>query len=293
MGGAAVPFSTRINDANLKETYILALENLQDLGMNVTEIEPLGSFAKKGPQGTYGDLDLAVPFSVIEDYLGVPIEDIMDLEKVGPVLAKKFEEEGYFARWLPGVRVLSFGSPIVNIDGLQDEAWAQVDLMPTDDMSYSRWAYDSPDYGKSRWKGVHRNLLLESIAAVVFRKIHETAEIDGKEIPVVWEQFSLGPERGLYRKVLSRKGKRGLLKTPKTIEREYFDFSRNQKEIVKILLGEGFVPEDFKSFENIWDVISDPNWEHYHLLDKIKEVYRQKLGPREIPDPVQETYSKR
>lgn len=287
MGGNAIKKSSRINAANLDETYRLALEIFEEIGLPTENMEPLGSYGKKGPQGTYGDIDISVPLHDLGVFMGAEIESLDDLKEFGPALRSKIESEGFEAKWIPGARVMAVGTPIVNVDGEQPDAWAQVDLMPSPESSrdYQRWVYSAPDYGQSDFKGAHRNLLLEAIASVIFREVKETETVDGAEVPVVWDQFSLRPERGLYRKTLSRRGKRGLLKNPKTIEREYYPFSMDKHEIVRLLLGEGFEPGDFKSFESIWGVISDPTWEYYALLPEIKATFIE-LQDMEIPEVV-------
>jgi len=285
MGGSAIEFSSRINDANLKETLNLALEVLLSVGLDTKEIEPLGSFGKKGPESTYGDIDLSVPLSTLENLLDPKDFDTKEKfeQAAANTLKELLENEGLTVRYFKGFSLLSFGVPIVNIDGKQPDNWAQIDLMFTDSPEFSQWMFYSPDISKSKWKGLYRNVLLMAIANQISKEIIESHE----DYPVEWFNDSLDLVSGLKQKKMSLKGKSGLLKNPKVVSKEFYEWGKDVQTIVEYLLGVGTKIEDTYTFEDVWRIISNPSWEHHDLLNDIKKEFIRKLPENvEIPKEV-------
>jgi hypothetical protein len=282
MGGSAIKQSERINAANLQETYNLALKVLSDLGVDTKALFPLGSFGKKGPEGTYGDIDIAVPLTVLEKFVNSEEakSEAEFVDDAARVLEQLLIEEGLTARWMKGLQVLSFAVPIVDVDGQQPDSWAQIDLMFSSQPEFSRWMYHSPDIKESRWKGLYRNILLMAIANVISKQILESEE----GLPVEWSVDTLDLISGLKNKYMSLKGKRGLLRNPKVLSKEFYDWGRDVQRLVNYLLGKGVEIKQTYTFEDVWRIVSNPQWEHYYLLPEIKKEFVRKL-PEELEVP--------
>jgi hypothetical protein len=281
MGGAAIKSSVRVNAANLQATYELAKEILEGLGFR--KFETLGSFGKKGTGATYGDIDIAIPLNELERVTGTvfneddPLPAIQVLQR--RLLGAGIDETAY----MRGIGVLSFSTPIVNVDGEQPDSYAQVDLMFTGSLEYSRWMYHAPSEGESRWKGLYRNVLLMAIAKVIFRKVRS---LDDYGEPLEWEDIALNLTHGLRRRERSRIGARKTLKVPKTLGRT--PVSKNAQEIVSMLLGPDVPLEKSMTFEEVWSVISDPSWEHHKKLPEIVKTFKEDL-PDGVEVPVFES----
>lgn len=284
MGGNAIKKSSRINAANLQETYRLAAEILSEIGIKTEHVFPVGSFDKKGPGETYGDIDIAVTHKSLEKI--VRLEDFAEekgfYREAGISLVGLLEDQGLEARWIAMSNLVTFGSPIVDVDGQQPESWAQIDLKLTSKPEFTRWMYHSADPSQSRWKGLYRNILLMAIANEARKEILETEA----GMPASWAADSLDLFTGLKRKEMTLRGKRGLVKNPKTLSRRSYEWGRDVKSLVEYLLGPDVSIDKSMTFEDVWGVITDPEWQFSHRLPAIKDEFIRKLGDKPVPPEV-------
>lgn len=234
------------------------------LGLNYHNVDytTLGSYGKT--HGTMGDLDIAV----LKPSLG---KDPFDKVK------EALDELGLEYKEAPGLEQISFLSP-------ND---VQVDLMFSDNLQWSKFAYHSPDLvsGESKYSGAVRSELMRSVVSESSRNVLETNE-DGEAMLV--ESRVVRMPYGLFSTRRSFHGKTKRLKKPKLL-REYDRFITNDPQtFVRTVLGtDRFYPTDFNSFEYIWKIIHSNHFLHRDSLDLIVEKFVKGLEAAKIPIPVE------
>lgn len=254
-GGNAFDNVTSINLANVNPT-INKISSLVSRKLKIPSksLFPVGSVGKKKVSG---DLDLAIDVGeVIKRHKTITPQEIQatvwDAVKTIDSGAKKL---GGFA--------VTFRMPIVNKDGDQADQFVQTDIFPTDDPELTKFTKWSPAESESKYKGVHRNILLANIVKHMDLKVLKQVD----DIPVRWERLLLDFSRGLVRAVQSKEGKKGILSKHKTIDRKLV--SKNVPEIVDMILGPSFGVRDTNSFESLMSVIKSAKFPYKKNRDKI------------------------
>lgn len=254
-GGQAIPGTSRINQLNVDST----LSDIYDRFLPVINIDKsktvlLGSTGKKNPEanggyhGTSGDIDLAVPSDIDTD-----------------TILKAGKDLGYNVRNMSGINVVSIAWPIVNTDGKQEDQFVQLDIMPVNSLEWAEWAYFSPSYKESQYKGLFRNEIMYAVAKYAELNIIDQTD-DG--LAVAWERLFFDLNKGLMKGTQSRVGSKGsLLKNAKTTSKEVV--SNNPDEIAKILFGDSFSSKDLMTWEDTLKAVTSPKFKY---KDKLKDI---------------------
>lgn len=263
-GGRVFNITSSISQKVIPDTIAHLVKNVLS-PLNILKMgedwELLGSVGKKSEPSN--DIDIAVvkPIHEIEGFI---------------------RDKGYEYRNLKGLNVLSFAYPVAGQEG----KFVQIDLMPTDNLEYSIWAYHSPFKDESEYSGTYRNAVLESIASEADKTILSRFS-DGsiKEIKKKYYSYS----NGLMERIDSYEGKRGKpVKKPTVLERTVI--SKDPQEICEYLLGKGVTREDTNSFESVYARMQSEAFPHKEKIKAIKEkcvsiLSRKKLNiPPELMD---------
>ena len=230
--GGAMPGVGAIHIDEIEPTLKLLQSKLGiDLENNV-----LGSVGKREYSG---DIDVA---------LNVPAEDI-------PAFVEKLKA-------MPEVLELAKSSVIMTkikiekfdkskSDGRPRTGFVQVDFMPGDP-GWMKTFYHSPSESESKYKGVYRNIMISTIAAVYQRKDSDEKIDDGRSSKS--ERWMWSPTDGLIRirrtPVLRKDGK-GY--TAKNNNEKIADPIKTPREIASALGLDG--PKDLNSFESLWNAV--------------------------------------
>lgn len=265
-GGNAVDGVTRINQENVAATVQSIQSNLLPLlRLTKNDIRVIGSTGKKNPGGSSGDIDIAISLTAMAEsgtFSNITFDSsqatiIEVVHRIGEILKKKYDR----VFEMPGIGIVSVAYPIANTDKKQPGEFVQVDLMITDDLDYTAFAYWGPGEAESKYKGLYRNIALFSIAGEVNRKVlTKCTDADGCEIPETWSRYWFDMNRGLMKGIQSIKGTKGLLKNPKAISKD--TVTRVPIEIVKFLLGGTFDLSDVNSFETIYKAVMSGAFAH-------------------------------
>jgi hypothetical protein len=290
-GGAAIKTSRRIREDEFPMTLKSIQENLLPLiGMGSATINDqyvvIGSIGKKeNPYDTSGDLDIGYDAIWYSRDNGIEKKEcsgyIFDRLKaeIGDILG--FEPE---MNYLKGLNIVSIGWPI---EGDLKKGIVQLDLIPLSDMAWADFIYYSPNYkvGESKYKSAHRNWLLASILSS--RK--EIIERDNSGEVLDYHTPVLILSDGLYWHTKSFKGKiKDRLKNSKKIEGSERFITNDPQEFIDFALGTGYTVDDIKTFEQLFNIITSPDFELRNKLPEIKErflEFLQRVG-LEIPTEV-------
>ncbi len=266
--GIAIKNIQPIQKANIQPTLDKFYDEiLKPLKINTTALSTVGSTGKKDVSG---DLDVALDLN--DALASSGLKDEYELAgKIGEICnAHNYQ----FSNALNSrFKTIHVGFPIVNQDGI-----AQIDMMPTRSMQYTKFKLNAPGKDESKYKGVHRSALLMSLIKICSVLPDENASAEdlveytdkkGIKYPSIqFSQFSLEPE-GLVKTVKTFRGKRGnLVSEPRVISKETTNYSVS--DILNKFFKNLYNESDFNSFETIWNnVIFSQNFPY---KDKINDI---------------------
>lgn len=212
---------------------------IQDIEKMINELfdvyfEYLGSTGKK-QSGYYGDIDIGIEWKELEvcfensdrGYIFQEIEN--KLQKISPEI-----------HVMKSLNIISFA---YKIDG---NKYVQIDFILVESLRWAKFGYFSPSQKESKYKGLHRNIFLFSIA-----RNSESYQIN--EYQIKKKIFDM--KSGLYeaiQKVKSEKTNK-LLKHKVTVQRTLI--TNVPDEATKILFGTKFSSNDITSFEKIFQIV--------------------------------------
>lgn len=190
--------ATGVKQSDVKEVQELAQKLLISLGVNSSNIAFTGSAGMKHPDVLSGDIDVA--FVLPSD---CTFEDFRD----------RMKEKAHDVRWSKRYNIIS---TVLSYSAGN----AQVDFMPVEDLTFARWGMYSDHYTRTKYKSALRNDIIRAALEVKTKVvIEETEDFE----PIVWEQVTMIPSRGLFAQRWSRASKRKnyFLKNPVMIEERF------------------------------------------------------------------------
>lgn len=202
----------------------------------------LGSTGKKKDTDMSGDIDIAIEMEFTKE----------NIEKVKAYLKEEYGDDVqiYVSN---GFKIVSFGLKYMTFcKGLMGaEMYAQVDLMFSSDLEYSKFMYHSPNYknNESNFKGLYRTNLLTYIAGRTPHGIEDVYNDDG-ELMDYWK-YTLTYDKGLVFTHKTYRGKTKRLKNPVTVKEDTRLISKDPKTIIKLILGNKATLDTVNSFESL------------------------------------------
>lgn len=269
-GGHAVGHVVPITQANALAT-IKQVEKtlLKTLKVPNGKWAVLGSAGKKRPDQTSGDIDIGIEMSAL--LKSAPTKTVTGMFDYVMKVCKRATKNVKDSR---GLGVISMEYPIVNVDGTQQGEYVQLDFMVVEDLNYASWAFYSPSYHDSKYKGVYRNFLL----AVVAKYIEMSSDKETRE------RYSISTTGGLTKIKQTLVGKTGKpLAKAKTIESVLI--SKNPEDIVKFLFGDQYGSNDVMTFEQVFRLVMSSNFKHKKNRKKIIDDFKQFCLNSNLPIP--------
>jgi hypothetical protein len=276
-GGNSIADARPVEYKELESTYEYIKKKVFPLiGLDGNEdASPIGSFLKKADDQTSGDIDIAIYADKVAGQFGLTLEEVLNF------IDEKLKGAGYDTKVAKGFNQVSFGAPI---NGNFANGTAQVDLMLSSNLDWSKFMYYSPNFreNESKYKGVYRNILLMSIISE-FKK-EATKLTDSGEIEE-YKQYVLRLEGGIYEVGKTLMGKKGLVKTP-TILKDQEKFITNTPEsVTEIAFGPNIKPSDIMKFEDIWMHFTDKGFIHKNMFEKILQRFKIYILSNKLPVP--------
>lgn len=277
-GGNAVSEARPITQSEVDGTYAYVIKQILPLlGIEEDAIRPIGSFKKKAPDQTSGDIDIAISIDRVAGVNGIALPDVIDF------IDDKMKKSGFPPSTNRGLGQVSIGVPI---EGDAKKGFAQIDLMLTDNLNFSTFMYFSPDFtqAESKYKGLYRNILLMMI---ISNSQRETTKLTDKGEVEEYRSYVLRLNQGVVQVAKSFMGARGLVKNPKLLK-DQDQFITNTPEIItEIAFGPGISPSDIMTFENIWKLTTDKKFLHRDKLDSILSDFRNRILATKVPFPTE------
>ncbi len=287
-GGNAIKSSQRIKESEFEAT----MDSIKNVLFPILGIDPsaygkeyivIGSIGKKkDPEETSGDLDIGYDSNWFSRKEGITQKECS--KRITEMLNEDLSEaigHPVEIRNMPGLNIVSIGWPI---EGNEEKGIVQVDLIPVSSMEWAEFIYYSPNYkiGESKYKSAHRNWLLSAILSAKKEILDrdENGEIMDYDSPVLILSDGLFWHKKSYRGKLKPR-----LKNPQKIQGSERFITRDPKEFVDFVLGDGHSPEDIKTFEDLFKIINSPSFPLKDKLPEIKEKYIEYLTKVGLPIP--------
>lgn len=287
-GGAAIKSSRRIKESEVPRT----LETIQEIllpllgdGEMDKDYLVIGSIGKKNsPEDTSGDIDLGVDVSFIARAYKIPADRV--LETIYNNLEQQLPDKIGFVpemKLMKGINVISIGWPI---EGDPNKGIVQLDIIPLSDMDWARFIFYSPDYRKneSKYKSAHRNWLFQAILSAMKEIISKDADGEIED----FYSYALRLSDGIFKNKKTFKGATKRLKSPSTVKGATEFITREPSEFLEMMFGPGVSPDQVKSFEDAWSLVTSPTFIHKDKAEEIKSDLLRYLenGGYEIPSEV-------
>ena len=274
-GKAAIPSSRSLTWEEARRVFGWVQDLIAPkLGIDPSDMDPIGSYGKKAEGEVHGDVDIAVSSKAITERNRLGDKDAVDF--VNDTLTKM----GFETKVMGGFKQVSAGIPIPDTNG----DIAQVDFMLSPDLQWSKFIYNSPNFREkeSRYKGNVRNLLLMAIITETSKNIireHPEGGVEELESNVIRY-----PE-GIYKSRRSWKGKKGLIKTAKLLKDFDELITTDPQKATELAVGEGFDPSSISTFERLWHLINMGDFIHFDKKDDIIKKFAGNLKSQSIPAP--------
>jgi len=285
-GGAAIKSSRRIREDEAQltldhiESTLFPLLGGGNFDENFLLIGSIGK--KKNPEDDSGDVDLGISKEFLVDQMGSTPENVLvDLEQHLKSELPEFLGFEPEMKLMKGLGVLSIGWPI---GGEPERGIVQLDLIPLADMDWARFIYYSPDYrlDESVYKSAHRNWLFQAILS----SLKEVESVDDDGNIMDYEGYVLRLSEGIFK---SKKSYRGIrkprLSRPQTIEGTAQFITNDPEEAVELMFGPGIRPDQVKTFEDAWSLVTSLSYVYNDRFPEIMEDFVRYLENAKLPIP--------
>lgn len=279
-GGNAIENVSRINQENVEATLADIHKRLiPKLNIKHEDTRNLGSTGKKAPGDSSGDIDLAISVQSLTVNNGVETPaELYDL------IGKVCESTGYLWRDMRGIGIVSLGWPIANIDGLQENEFVQLDLMTVDSIDWAAWAYYSPHFQDSGWKGLYRNEIMYAVARHMnYKVVSRALDKEGVEVDAEWQRDFFDLSKGILQGQQSRIGKKGITKGVKMINKELKTI--DPAEAVQMMFGPDFQPSDMLTWEDAFAAVTSDKFIYPKYRQAILAMTKQGILNKGYPVP--------
>ena len=270
-GGAAIKSSKPIKESEVEKTIQHMREVLFPLigdGEFDKDYLLIGSIGKKkSPSDTSGDIDLGIAQEFLAQKFGISADQSLQFlyDKLSSELPAILGYEPDM-KLMKGINVLSIAWPI---EGDTENGTVQLDLIPISNMDWAKFIFYSPDYRKneSKYKSAHRNWLFQAILSALknVTKRDENGDI------VDFDTYALRLNDGIYKNKKTFQGATKRLKRPDTVKGQSVFVTRDPQELLDLMFGGGVKPDNVKTFEDVWNIVTSPNFKYSDRVEEIRQ----------------------
>jgi hypothetical protein len=270
-GGAAIKSSRPIKESEVEKTIQHMREVLFPLigdGEFDKDYLLIGSIGKKkSPSDTSGDIDLGIAQEFLAQKFGISADQSLQFlyDKLSSDLPAILGYEPDM-KLMKGINVLSIAWPI---EGDTENGTVQLDLIPISNMDWAKFIFYSPDYRKneSKYKSAHRNWLFQAILSALknVTKRDENGDI------VDFDTYALRLNDGIYKNKKTFQGATKRLKRPDTVKGQSVFVTRDPQELLDLMFGGGVKADNVKTFEDVWNIVTSPNFKYSDRVEEIRQ----------------------
>jgi hypothetical protein len=276
-GGNAVESARPIKQSEVDATYDFVIREIYPiLGITEDSAKPIGSFKKKAPDQTSGDIDIAVLAERIAGQNGLAMDEVLTFVDAA------LSGAGYKPTSNKGLQQCSIGVPV---EGKPNNGTAQIDLMLTDNLDFSTFMYHSPDFTKaeSKYKGLYRNILLMMI---ISNSKRETTKLTDKGEVQEYKSYVLRLNQGVVSVAKTFMGKKGNIVKQASLLHDQDKFITNTPEVIADLaFGPDIPTSEIMTFEDMWRYVTDSKFIYKGKLDSILTDFKNRILQTKVPFP--------
>ncbi len=228
----------------------------------------IGSIGKKkSPSDTSGDIDLGIAQEFLAQKFGISADQSLQFlyDKLSSELPAILGYEPDM-KLMKGINVLSIAWPI---EGDTENGTVQLDLIPISNMDWAKFIFYSPDYRKneSKYKSAHRNWLFQAILSALknVTKRDENGDI------IDFDTYALRLNDGIYKNKKTFQGATKRLKRPDTVKGQSVFVTRDPQELLDLMFGGGVKADNVKTFEDVWNIVTSPNFKYSDRVEEIRQ----------------------
>jgi hypothetical protein len=270
-GGAAIKSSRSIKESEVEKTIQHMREVLFPLigdGEFDKDYLLIGSIGKKkSPSDTSGDIDLGIAQEFLAQKFGISADQSLQFlyDKLSSELPAILGYEPDM-KLMKGINVLSIAWPI---EGDTENGTVQLDLIPISNMDWAKFIFYSPDYRKneSKYKSAHRNWLFQAILS----SLKNVTKRDENGDIVDFDTYALRLNDGIYKNKKTFQGATKRLKRPDTVKGQSVFVTRDPQELLDLMFGGGVKPDNVKTFEDVWNIVTSPNFKYSDRVEEIRQ----------------------
>jgi hypothetical protein len=276
-GGNAIENARPIKQSEIDLTYDFVIKEVYPiLGLSEDFARPIGSFKKKAPDQTSGDIDIAVLAERIAGQNGLAMDEVLTF------IDSALRGAGYEPTSNKGLQQCSIGVPV---EGKSNNGIAQIDLMLTDNLDFSTFMYHSPDFTKaeSKYKGLYRNILLMMI---ISNSKRQTTKLTDKGEVQEYKAYVLRLNQGIVSVTKTFMGKKGNIVKQASLLHDQDKFITNTPEVIaELAFGPDIPVSELMTFEDMWRHTTDSSFLHKDKLDSILTDFRNRILATKVPFP--------
>lgn len=270
-GGAAIKTARPIKESEvgmtIKHMEKILFPLIGDGSLDVDYIF-IGSIGKKkSPSEVSGDIDLGISQDFLAKKFGISpdqsLQFLYDNLLLNLPSALGYEPD---MKLMKGINVLSIAWPI---EADPANGIVQLDLIPISDMDWAKFIFYSPDYRKneSKYKSAHRNWLFQAILSAL-KNVTKRDE-DGNIVD--FDSYALRLSDGIYKNKKTFQGVTKRLKRSEVVKGQSVFVTRDPQEFLDLMFGGNVSPEDVKTFESVWGLVTAPDSNLKNMVEEIKE----------------------
>lgn len=270
-GGAAIKTARPIKESEVRITIKHMKEILfpmiGDGSLDVDYIL-IGSIGKKkSPSEVSGDIDLGISQDFLAKKFGISpdqsLQFLYDNLLLNLPSALGYEPD---MKLMKGINVLSIAWPI---EADPANGIVQLDLIPISDMDWAKFIFYAPDYRKneSKYKSAHRNWLFQAILSA----LKNVTKRDEEGNIVDFDSYALRLSDGIYKNKKTFQGVTKRLKRSEVVKGQSVFVTRDPQEFLDLMFGGNVSPEDVKTFESVWNLVTAPDSNLKNMVEEIKE----------------------
>ncbi len=277
-GGNAIDQARPIKQSEVDATYDFVIKQIYPiLGISEESAKPIGSFKKKAPEQTSGDIDIAVLAETIAGQNGLAMDEVLTF------MDSALRGSGYEPTTNKGLQQCSIGVPV---EGKPNNGIAQIDLMLTDNLDFSTFMYHSPDFTKaeSKYKGLYRNILLMMI---ISNSKRQTTKLTDKGEVQEYKAYVLRLNQGVVSVAKTFMGARGITKQAKLLSDQDKFITNTPEVIAELAFGPDIPVSELMTFEDMWRHVTSPSFIYKDKLDSILSDFRNRILATKVPFPTE------
>jgi len=265
----SLTYSKGIKQSDVLKTQ----ENILETVTSLFRI-PEDKFAFIGSAGKKKDLDdYSSNINLAVDINSLKEENNLDVEEINDFIKNQFKRINLQCEINEDVILIKWH---INGDDKLNE-YVEVLLQLTDSLEWIKFSRYSPNLNEneSEYVGKYREAVFKAISKTIKKDI--VSYFDTNENVKEFEVYYYDSNLGLGVATKTFEGKNGILKKSLLLEKSKRILTKDPKEVVNVLFGESFAPDDVNTFEKCLEAIKSKDFQYPKKRDSIMKKIKKEI----------------